>query len=90
MTEARRIFWRRLSGLISGAEVYGGDMETYEHEDDEQEEFSKARYHRKLGGPRGKGYCADSGWDCTMVVSYYKWVLTALKGNLYTATLTLL
>ena len=53
VTEARRIFWRRLSGPISGAEVlYGGDMETYEPEDDEQEEFGKARYHRKLGGER--------------------------------------
>jgi hypothetical protein len=30
-------------------------METYEHENDEQEEFSKARYHRQAWRPGGKG-----------------------------------
>jgi hypothetical protein len=42
VTEARRIFWRRLSGLISGVGAYGDGMETYEDENDEQEEFCKA------------------------------------------------
>lgn len=47
VTEARRTFWRRLSGRISGVEVDGDDVETYEHENDDQKEFGKASYHRK-------------------------------------------
>jgi hypothetical protein len=46
VTEARRIFWRRLGGLISGAEALG-DLKTYEDKNDEQKEFRKASYHRK-------------------------------------------
>ena len=48
MTEATRIFWRMLCGLIGGAEAYGDDLDVlYEQEDDEQGKFSKARYYRK-------------------------------------------
>lgn len=46
VTEARRTFWRRLSGRISGVEVHEA-VETYEHENDDQKEFGKASYHRK-------------------------------------------